>query len=60
MTKPTKIIIDGKMEVTDIKALQIIFDTAKETSAPYEVITIYDSSGGVQTYPINRVELIHQ
>jgi len=58
MKKPTRIIIDGKLELTDIKALQITFDTAKETGEPYEVVTVYDSCGGIQTYPLIRVEMV--
>ena len=59
MNRPTKIIIDGRLEFTDIKALQITFDTNRETLKPYEMITIYDSNGGIQTYPLHRTELVY-
>ena len=59
MSRPTKVIIDGKLEITDIKALQITFDTIREALEPYEMITIHDSNGGIQTYPLHRTELVY-
>ena len=57
MKKPTKIVVDDKLEITDIMALQIVFNTLKDTGEPYEAVTIYDSAGGVQTYPLSRVRM---
>lgn len=60
MKKPSKVIIDKELILTDIMALQITFNTVKDTGEPYEVVTVHDSRGGVVTYPLSRAELIQE
>ena len=59
MKKPTRVIVDGKLELNDIKAIQITFDTNKETHEPYEMTTLHDNNGGIQTFPISRLEFYY-
>jgi len=58
ISKPTKIIVDGVHEYADIQAVVATFDTHRETLEPYETVKIFDSSGGIMEFPIERVEWI--